>query len=367
MRRLIKQAGQSMAEYTVVVVALVSGLLIANEGCTEYDSCIEAVLVAMHDNYSGYAGSMSSVHEYATDYEVSDSSSGWGDDDDGDDGSGSSGGGSGSGDVTGLTEVTSVTSNAGFYDYGYLQSDGSVTAYSDSDSEVQGYYDSDTGEYTDADTGVVTAVDTDTRVQDEDGNILQMHAFTSCSGEPVEVYGFGYQSEATGTYYDTSYDEQDLGSNCWHPTYTAYTDSGDSGGRIVDGNFYAVTATPYSDTPITPTGEMVYWDFGSLDENVYQYDDEGNIEQDAEGNDVVLISAGAVGDCAVMISGWDDSVDTSQSDENIFEDQLQLYSDAKFATQDSDYYVEQTVLYGETNIPWVFRGDCVTQRVLTNP
>lgn len=367
MKHPLKQAGQSMAEYTVVVVALVSGLLIANEGCTKYDNCIEAVLVAMHDNYSGYAGSMSSVHEYATDFEASDNSSSWGDDTDDDSDSGGSG--SGGTDVTGLSTVTSVTSGAGFYDYGYLQSDGSVTATSDSDSDIQGYYDSDTGEFTDADTGVATAVDTDERVIDEDGNVLQMHAFTACSGSPAEVYGFGYQSEATGTYYDTSFDEQDLDSNCWQPSYKALqTDGTDSGGRIVDGNFYAVTATPYSDTPITPTGEVVYWDFGSLDGDVYQTDADGDYVLDDDGEKIVAIDSGsAVSECAVMIYGWDDSVDTSQSDEKIFEDQLQLYSDAKFGTQDSEYYVEQTVLYGESSSPWSSRGDCVTQRVLTNP
>ena len=66
-----KYLGQAMAEYLVVVTALVSTMFWgANATCPnpngslQYTNCIQNLLTTMHDKYEGYSNSMTAVHRY---------------------------------------------------------------------------------------------------------------------------------------------------------------------------------------------------------------------------------------------------------------------------------------------------------------
>lgn len=324
-----RQNGQSMVEYLIVTSALVGAMFwAANADCPGYDSCISKLLTTMHDNYSGYSSSISAVHKYG-DFESSDYSSGWTDDD----GGGSDGGGSGSSgglNDEGLTQVSQVTSTDGLTTYGNLQSDGTVT---DGYGNVIGTYDEDTGTYTPLDGATVTALST-SEVLDEEGNVLQLDAIVECGSSPTKIYAFGYQSTVTDKVYsNVTFSEMDIGSYCTEPAYKIIDNDGDeASGRIVDGLYYAAVETvSVSDTPLNADGEVIYWS----DLNT----------------------------CTVMVDGWDDSVDTSQSDADIYVDQLDLYSDAKIGEMSSAHYIEQIAIYGAD--PWP--NSCVSNRTLSQP
>lgn len=345
-----RQLGQSMAEYTVVLAALVGGLLVANQGAcpNDYEDCIEYLLTTMHDNYDGYSSSISAVHEYATDYEVADSGEGWSNGDgDGGDGSGSSGGGADGGVPEGLTQSTVLTSAGGMNNLGtYDASTGIVTE----GGVAVGTYSSDTGEFISSDNVTISNVQVQNVVVDEDGNVLQRRAITDCA--TGDVYGFGYESQAAGhegEFYDSlQLNSMDIGSSCSEPAFGVITkDGSEDGGRIVDGFYYASSQTPaLASSPTEPTGEVVYWDFGPF----------------------------ASGICSVMVAGWDDSieaggeVDMDDPDE-VYAAQLALFSetdsdkDPKIGSQDNEHYVQQVFLNGESGSP----NDCVSNRVISVP
>lgn len=342
--RLWRQIGQSMAEYTVVMAALVGGLLVANRGACpdEYEDCIEYLLTVMHDNYDGYSASIAAVHEYATDYEVAESGGGDGGGVDDGDGGGSSGGGGGSSEPTAaVSQTTVVTSDGGFSTYGELDpSTGLVT----NNGEVVGTYDSDTGTYEALD-GTVVDANLDDVVVDADGNVLQREAITDC-GNPPQVYGFGYESQADGNFYDAlQFNEMDIDGYCTEVAYKVIDrdgNGGEGGGRIVDGYYYAFSTTPGSSI------------------------DTGVMEPDGE---VVYIDLGDASFCAVMVAGWDSGIDEDLSDEEFYAEQMALVFEpnqgesAWIGSLDSEHYVEQVYINGETPSP----NDCPSNRVLSEP
>ncbi|MDO3386267.1 hypothetical protein QWI17_10495 [Gilvimarinus sp. SDUM040013] len=342
-RKFWSQLGQSMAEYTVVMAALVGGLLVANRGACpdEYEDCIEYLLTVMHDNYDGYSASLSAVQEYATDYEVSESSGGWDDsggDDDDDDDDGSSGGGDVEVPTVAVGFGTAVGDGTSVY--GSVNADGEVI----NDGEVVGTYDSSTGEFTATD-GTTESVVTSDVIVDEDGNILEREAVTDC--DTGEVYAFGYRSEADGEFYDSlQYNEMDVSGYCTVATYKAEDADGneDGGGRIVDGFYYAVTTTyQVAADPMAPEGEVVY--FEDPDQNPATDD----------------------GVCVVLAAGWDSGLDPD--DDNYYEDQLELLNNPPDGESlvigylDADYYTEQVMGNGEPTSP----NDCVSNREITEP
>jgi|GEM_PF-1001318 len=333
---LRRQLGQTMTEYLIICLSLVGSFYwVANEDCEGYDNCISKLLTVMHDNYDGYSASVSAVQKYG-DYGADVRESTWADDSDSGDGSG---GGGGSTDLNsdGLTTITEVTDAIGFESYGSLQPDGSVVNEA---GEIVGYYDDDTGVYTSLDGSVVINAAVTEVVLDEDGNVLQLSAVVECGTDPAVVVGFGYQSQASSKFFNSAQkSEIDIGSYCVEPSYKILDKEGNTeSGRIVDGQYYAVTETIILDTAGTaPVGEVVYWD----DLNI----------------------------CSVMISSWDSGVDTSQSAEDVYVDQLALFSEPddalnpRIGSQDDSYYVEQTALYGEDTWP----DDCVSSRTITSP
>ncbi|MDO3380682.1 hypothetical protein [Gilvimarinus algae] len=340
------QLGQSMAEYLVVMAALVGGLLVANRGaCPDhYEDCIEYLLTVMHDNYDGYSASISAVHEYADDYEVAEapaSSDGDGSDDGGD-GGGSAGGGGSTEPEAAISQSTILTSNGGFTNLGeYDPSTGLVTQ----NGEVVGSYDSDTGVFEAVDGGTTTNVEQVDVITDEDGNILQREAVSDC-GDPPGIYGFGYESQANGNFYDSlQFNEMDIDGFCTETAYKVRDRQGnEDGGRIVDGYYYAVSTTPDSflSTGVKePDGEVVFFDLG-----------------------------GGVTHCAVMAAGWDSGIDTDDlSDEEIYAEQLALLLEPDeeettvIGSMDAEHYTEQVYINGEP----AASNDCVSNRVITAP
>ncbi|WP_339618039.1 hypothetical protein [uncultured Gilvimarinus sp.] len=329
------------------MAALVGGLLIANKGTcpSEYEDCIEYLLTTMHDNYNGYSASISSVHEYATDYEIAERDSGWDEDgDSGDEGGGSTGGGATTQPEAPVTQTTMLTANGGMSNLGeYDPSSGLVTQ----NGEVVGSYNPSTGTYESSDGTVINNVNSNDVVVDEDGNILQREAVTDC-GDPAQVYGFGYRSEANGDFYDSlQFSEMDVADYCTEATYKVVArDLSEDGGRIVDGYYYAVSTTPasYIDSgPKQPDGEVVY------------FEQVGTSGQDASV-------------CVVMAAGWDSGIDTEDlSDEEVYAEQLALLYEPNeeestwIGSLDNEYYVEQVYLNGES----ASENDCPASRVIT--
>lgn len=333
-----KQLGQTMTEYAIVCVSLVSAFFwAANSECEGYDNCISKLLTVMHDNYDGYSASISAVHQYG-ELEADVRESTWSDDDDDD----SSGGGGSAGGLeeSGLTSSTEVTDSLGYESYGNLQDDGTVT---NDAGEVVGYYNEDTGTYESVDGDIVdTGAISSEVIYDEEGNILQLRAIVDCDSDPAVVRGFGYQSMATDVFYSSAQlSELEIDGYCTEPSFKVLDlDGNEEAGRIVDGYYYAITSTTQVNTASdgdTPVGEVVYWE--------------------------------DLGICSVMVSGWDASIDTTQSDEDIYADQLALFSEEdedqnpRIGTQDDEYYVEQVFLYGED----AAENNCVSNRTLVQP
>ncbi|MBU2885284.1 hypothetical protein KO507_05845 [Gilvimarinus agarilyticus] len=332
-----------MAEYTVVMAALVGGLLVANRGACpdQYEDCIEYLLTVMHDNYDGYSASIAAVHEYATDYEVSEGGGGGDDDGGGDDsGGGSTGGGDNGGEPTAaISQTTIVSSNGGFNNHGELDpSTGLVT----NNGEVVGTYDDDTGTYEAADGSTTDAYLQDV-VVDADGNVLQREAITDC-GDPPQVYGFGYESKADGKFYDSlQFNEMDVDGYCTEAAYKMVDrDGGSDDGRIIDGHYYAFSTTP--DTSI----------------------DTGVMEPDGE---VVYFDLGGASFCAVMAAGWDSGIDEDLSDDEFYAAQMELLFEPNqdestwIGSLDNEHYTEQVYINGEPSSP----NDCPSNRVISEP
>ncbi len=292
-----RQLGQSMAEYTVVMAALVGGLLVANRGAcpAEYEDCIEYLLTVMHDNYDGYSSSISAVHKYDRDYTLTDV----GGDDDGNggnpgDGSGESGGGD-PGSLPAsppVSQTTLLQSADGSTTYGTIDAEGNVVL----DGQVVGIYNQATGEYELNDGTVITGVTTSDVVVDEDGNVLEISALVDC--DTGASYGFGYQSQANGNFYDAlQLEEVDTGSYCVAPSYPVYLDDGsEDGGRVVNGYYYATIYSGELPSSMQPTGEVVYFE-----------------EYDA---------------CVVMVIGWDEGILAEHDDdEDIYDAMIELWQE----------------------------------------
>lgn len=329
------QIGQSMAEYTVVMAALVGGLLVANRGACpdEYEDCIEYLLTVMHDNYDGYSASISAVHEYATDYEISETNSGWDDSDGGGDDDGSSDGGGGDDTDSAddlVTEVSAAT--AVVTDGDTLGVVDPVTGEVVSDGEVVGTYDSDTGIFTPSDGGGSSAVDTEDVVVDSEGNVLERQAVTDC--DTGEVHGFGYRSEADGEFYNSlTYGEMDVTGYCVDPAFKATVDGEPDDGRIVNGYYYGLAiSNEVYDAPMVPQGEVIYFE-----------------EYDA---------------CVVMAVGWDAAFDPDDGD--YYDDVIDLWTNSdpdenpQFGELDEEYYVEQVMENGVDPV----ENDCPSNRVI---
>lgn len=326
-----RQRGQSMVEYLIVTSALVTTMFwAANADCPGYDSCVSKLLTTMHDNYSGYSASISAVQKYGS-FEARDNSDSSWTDNGGGSGSGSGGSGSSGGlNQDGLTQISKVTSADGLSTYGNLQSDGTVT---DTYGNIVGTYDEATGTFTATD-GTATAAANVNAILDEGGNVLQLDAIIDCSKPPTKIYAFGYQSTVSQKVYsNVTFSEMDIGSYCTEDAFKIVDNDGaEASGRIVDGMYYAAVETvTVSSDPLNADGEVVYW----ADLNV----------------------------CAVMVSGWDDSVDTTQSAADIYVDQLKLFTDAKIGEMSSAHYAEQTSIYGVASWP----NDCVSNRTLAQP
>lgn len=319
-----RQLGQSMVEYTIVCAALITALFFVDDtSCPGYKNCVSKLLTVMHDGYDGYSASISAIQKYG-DYaaDISGSSSSGSS-------SGSSNGGSSgsSGGISlnsdGLTEVSLVSSS--LTNWGYLNDDGSVT---DADGNIVGYYDDATGTITTT-KGDVYSASVNTTIVDEEGNVLHLRAVTDCATN--EVYGWAYVSKATGKVFNNvNRNEMDIGSLCTQAAFKVSKNGVEQGGRILNGEYYAaVYNVTISATPQTPSGEVIYWDFGS----------------------------GGGSQCSVMVAGWDDGVGSDA-------ERLTLLGDANYYLGDMDYtdYLEQTLIYSsaptETN-------DCPSSRTIT--
>ncbi|HEY7883576.1 MAG TPA: hypothetical protein VIC08_01370 [Cellvibrionaceae bacterium] len=293
-----RQLGQSMAEYTVVMAALVGGLLVANKGACPnvYEDCIEYLLTVMHDNYDGYSSSISAVHQYDRDYEYSDGGEGW-EDNPGDDPGGDPGGDPGVlPDPPPVAPATVLQSADGSITYGTVDAEGNVSL----NNEVIGFYDQATGEYVDSGGVAIVGVVVNDVIIDADGNVLELTALVDCV--TGVSYGFGYESQVNGNFYDAlQYKEVNSGSYCTAPSYPVYLSDGtQDGGRVVNGLYYASIYSGGLPSPMQPTGEVVY--FAEFDE------------------------------CVVMVTGWDEGILAENEDEDdIYEAMIELWQETPAA------------------------------------
>lgn len=295
------QRGQTMAEYLVVVGALISAFFwVANTDCGE-ENCIDKLKTVMHDKYEGYSHSISAVHQYG-DFQGEGFESSWGEG-----GTSTPGNGGGtSGELPeqeGLAKADVLTSTDGDTVYGTLSGteviyddDGnaiSVVQYVvDEDGNVIGTYNPDDGTITFLDGGTESALAASI-VTDENGDPVDLQAVVDCSTQ--EVYGFGYESGATGDFHNSlTLETMDISGYCLAPTYGVVDDDGNSvNGAIVGENYYASTLTVTIDpgSPQTPSGEVVYFNIEVPNESEYDDSSPGIGER--------------VEDCAVMASSWD--------------------------------------------------------------
>lgn len=292
-----RQLGQSMAEYTVVMAALVGGLLVANRGAcpNEYEDCIEYLLTVMHDNYDGYSASISAVQKYDRDYAPADGGEEDGNPDEDPDsgpGGGDGGGGGALPESPPVAQTTLLQSADGSVTYGTVDAEGNVSL----NDEVVGFYDQSTGEFTDSDGGVTGGLIISDVIVDEDGNVLELSALVDCN--TGASYGFGYESQANGNFYDAlQLEEVDSGSFCTAPSYPMYLNDGtEDGGRVVNGLYYATIYSSNLPSPMQPTGEVVYFE-----------------EYDA---------------CVVMVVGWDEGILAEHDDdEDIYDGMIELWQE----------------------------------------
>ncbi len=324
------QQGQSMVEYLMVVTSLVTLILLSNEGCEGYDSCLSKVLNVMHDNYDGYSSSISAVQKYG-EYEAKGEPIEGG----GNNNGGGSSGGSGSGNTggielnpEGLTEVTELRSSDGFNTFGTLQSDGTVI---DANGNIIGNYSELDGTLT-LNSGDNIGVNLHTVVLDEDGNILYMRAVTDIFNR---VYSWAYVSKASGKVSNSlNLEEMDITGYITQPAFKVIKNGVEQPGRVLNGEYYpGVFAANVSPTPLNPSGEVVYWDDLDI--------------------------------CSVMVLNWDDDVDTSQSDEDIYQEQLAIFSDddKNLGQMDMTDYFLQTSEDPTASEP----NDCPSARIISQP
>lgn len=294
-----RMSGQSMVEYLVVAAALIGAFYwTANADCPGYANCLSKLKTVMHDKYEGYAHSISAVHQYG-DLKAEPFGSSWGEPESGDGDGGVDGGGGGDiPEAEGLQTTNLLKSPGGDINYGTLL-EGQYLV--DEDGVVIGTYDGDSGILTYEGGGEVAAV-VDSVVTDEDGNEVTLQAAVDCvSGD---VYGFGYTSGVTGDFHDALVLEvTDVDGLCKEDTGSVVDEDGnDVNGVIVGSDYYASEYANNIDSkiPLTPNGEVVYFNITVPDEDAYSDSDPGVGE--------------LVSDCAVMISGWDSDPDKEPLD-----------------------------------------------------
>lgn len=262
------QRGQTMVEYLVVAMALVSSFFIAsNTDCPGYNNCISKLAGAVHDRYQGYSNAITDVHAYSDGQAVRPFNSGSG-------GSGESGGSGGSGGGSGIDGGAQPAPDEGLTrqerllddngnDIGAVLSDGVVI---DDDGNVVGSYadgvfTSNTG---DMQTGSIAA-----GIIDQDGNTVLP---TACGAiDPSDKKGrrkvrrFVYISTVNGRAYDPFtldlVPETEYFGDCMMGTQQVFDQEGNAidGSVLVDGWYYASVFRPPSrnGTFLTPDGEVV--------------------------------------------------------------------------------------------------------------
>jgi|TARA_B110000211_G_scaffold117167_1_gene135683 hypothetical protein len=233
-----KYLGQAMAEYLVVVTALVSTMFWgANATCPnpngslQYTNCIQNLLTTMHDKYEGYSNSMTAVHRYGEprgDVFVSQ----WVETS-----SGGSAPGSGGNIIpvipagSPLSRSSQVFSADGSINYGAIEDSSSVP-------------------------GAVTR----DVIVDSEGNIVPPQAVVDCN-DRSSVLGFGYQNPSTGKFYDSlTLSEYDTIPPCREPTYRIVDVDGNTTSGVIVGNKYynsTLSAEVVGDTVIRPRGEVI--------------------------------------------------------------------------------------------------------------
>lgn len=292
------QRGQSMVEYAVVVVALVSSLLLANQGCSgSHDNCVAWLLDTLDNNYQGYSRALTAVQRYG-DQPLRDGQTidppHYGNEE------GGGGAPPGTGlDPDGLTEAKLLQDHAGTI--GRLYADNSVVG---PDGGVIGTYDPNTGVFTytagsSAGQTVANAYAASV-VLDEEGNALTMQAVVDSNGE---VLGFGYKSMASGKFF-RAFDYGLMPLQPDHqvvPSRGVVDGSGEPlGGRIVGSAYYANTFTITLGVQ-TPVGEVVFV---------------------------------PPSQCAVVGVGWDEGVDTELDEQALYDARMAALEDALIGYKD---------------------------------
>lgn len=332
-----------MAEYVIVCAGLMMSLLaIGNADCGgdgNTTTCASRLLTVLHDNYDGYSSSISGVQQYG-EYAAK------GAYDPDSDGGGNGSGNDGTGGTIdnglnpdGLTDVNQITSSTGSSTFGNLQADGTVL---DANGEIIGTYSDTDNTFTDNDGNTVSALKKNI-VQDEEGNILNLKAVTSCTGLPSPsarpVYSWAYVSKASGKVFNSlNKNELDIGDLCPQASFKIVNNGKELGGRILNSEYYAaVFTTTVSDTALNKTGEVVYWkEFGT---------------------------------CSVMALGWEEEIDPDDSDEDKYIARVALFSDrdpestSYIGEMDKTDYLTQTIFDGAPSAP----NDCPTTRVISEP
>lgn len=326
---MLRQLGQAMVEYTIVTAAFVTGLLVLNNGAcpAQYEDCIEYLLTTMHDNSDGYSNSITAVQDYGKSFPVA-AGPPWPDPPGGEPPDGGGGGPPGEIPPSSIQQATQITSADGSETYGILDGVNVV----DSNGVIIGIYNAETGEFTPINGPPVGAVQEQV-VQDEGGNILEMQAVVDC--DSGQVQGFGYRSEVSGKFVTSlNLSEANISGLCLAPAYEVTTlDGGVDGGRIVNGQYYAVSITATL-APIEPTGEVVYWS--------------------------------ETGECVAMVKGWDSGIDPELSEEDRYEEQKALYNEPdpnmnpRLGKLNSFHYAEQTFIHDQPAWP----NNCVSARTL---
>jgi hypothetical protein len=288
-----------MTEYLVVVSAFIGAFFIVeNTDCEGYDNCIDQLKTVMHDKYEGFSHSITAVHQYG-DFQGEGFESNWGDGTSSSDGGGSTGSSGELPEETGLSRSDQLVSLDGSTTYGTLLGGEYVV---DSDGEIIGTYDGDTGTIT-LDSGDQYDVLVSTVITDEDGNPADLQAVVHCF--TGQVYGFGYESGATGDFHNSlTLEVMDIDGFCQAPSYGVVDADGNSvSGAIVNDDYYASTLTSeISETPLTASGEVVYFDIEVPNDSIYDDSTPGIGER--------------VEECAVMVSSWD--ADDSQEELDVY-------------------------------------------------
>lgn len=283
------QLGQTMAEYLVVALALVSAFYWASAAeCAGYDNCLAKLKTVMHDKYEGYSNSISAVHQYGElkgegfDAPPPQEPPGDGGDEEGNPDIEIPGV-----ETPALARSRQIVSADGSLTYGTLRNGTEVV---DGDGNVVGTYNPADGTVTLKNGQVEDALVAQV-VTDSEGNPVPVYAITDC--DTGEVYGFAYKTESDGKHYDIlRLKPMEIPDGRCEEKTTPIVDVDGSPkkGAVVNGNYYAVIERPLTGMPIKPNGEVVWFNHVEVpDESPY-------LDVDTE----------VLTDCAVLVVGWED-------------------------------------------------------------